>query len=207
VPAVSAPHPPEPREPADLAELPGLSALSGERTLVVAVVGTDHHPFDRLVRWLDAWAQHHGDVQCVVQYGTSIPPRVCLGVDYLPHPALQQLVRRAVVVVSHGGPGTIMDARRVGLVPVVVPRDPELGEHVDTHQQRFARLVGTRGLVRLAESASALESAIEAGVAGPRPGVSPLDGSTARESALRLGALVDAELRSRPARARRGRRR
>jgi UDP-N-acetylglucosamine transferase subunit ALG13 len=172
--------------------------------LVLAVVGTDHHPFDRLVHWLDAWVQRRGgDVQCVVQYGTSQPPTVCTGVDYLPHPELQDLVVRASVVVSHGGPGTIMDARRAGLVPVVVPRDPALGEHVDTHQQRFARLVGARQLVRLAETAPAMEAAVEERLALPRPAVAALDGSTAREAALRLGALVDdALLRSRRQRSR-----
>jgi UDP-N-acetylglucosamine transferase subunit ALG13 len=164
--------------------------------LVLAVVGTDHHPFDRLVRWLDEWAQRRGDVQCVVQYGTSQPPVVCAGVDYLPHPVLQDLVARATVVVSHGGPGTIMDARRAGLVPVVVPRDPDQGEHVDTHQQRFARLVGARQLVCLAETAPELEAALEDRLALPRPAVAPLDGSTAREAALRLGALVDDALLS-----------
>ena len=188
---------------AGLPELAGLADGSRDRRLVVAVVGTDHHPFDRLVRWLDAWAERHGVVDCVVQYGTSCRPAVCLGVDYLSHPSLQHLVQRAAVVVSHGGPGTIMDARRAGLVPVVVPRDPALGEHVDTHQQQFARLVGARGLVRLAETATALEAGLDAGLAGPRPEVAPLDGSTATEAARRLGALVDDAVRSRRARRRR----
>jgi UDP-N-acetylglucosamine transferase subunit ALG13 len=177
--------------------VPGLPDLRDDHPVVLTVVGTDHHPFDRLVRWLDAWAQAHAGVQCVVQYGTSAAPDVCIGADYLPHPVLQELVARAAVVVSHGGPGTIMDARRAGLVPVVVPRDPVLGEHVDTHQQRFARLVGSRGLVQLAETAPALEAALEAGLAGPRPEVAPLDASTSREAALRLAVLVDDAVRSR----------
>lgn len=201
MPAVT-PAPDEP--PSALPELAGLADLSGDRPLVVAVVGTDHHPFDRLVRWLDAWADRHGDVECVVQYGTSTRPRVCIGVDYLPHPDLQGLVRRAAVVVSHGGPGTIMDARRAGLVPVVVPRDPVLGEHVDTHQQRFARLVGARGLVRLAETATALEEGLDTDIVGPRPEVAPLDGSSAADAARRLGELVDDAVRSRRPRRRRG---
>jgi UDP-N-acetylglucosamine transferase subunit ALG13 len=182
-----------------------LATLRHDAPLVLAVVGTDHHPFDRLVHWLDAWAQRHGDVQCVVQYGTSQPPTVCTGVDYLPHPVLQDLVVRAAVVVSHGGPGTIMDARRAGLVPVVVPRDPDQGEHVDTHQQRFARLVGARQLVRLAETAPALEAALEERLALPRPAVAALDGSTAREAALRLGSLVDDALAAKRRRSRRRR--
>lgn len=173
-----------------------------QRPLLLVVVGTDHHPFDRLVRWIDAWARVHADVQCVVQYGTSTPPQACLGADYVAHPVLQELAGRARAMVSHGGPGAIMDARRAGLVPVVVPRDPALGEHVDSHQQRFARMVGARNMVRLAETAEELEAALHVALTGSRSLGLDDDalrrhGSTAREAALRLGALVDGALRSR----------
>lgn len=57
----------------------------------------------------------------------------------------------ADIVVTHGGPATITEARRRRQVPVCVPRDPTLGEHVDDHQQRFARFIGDRGLVRLVQ--------------------------------------------------------
>ena len=57
------------------------------------------------------------------------------------------LLGEASVVVCHGGPGTIMDAREAGHVPLCVPRDPHLGEHVDGHQQRFAAVVGEAGVV------------------------------------------------------------
>jgi UDP-N-acetylglucosamine transferase subunit ALG13 len=173
-----------------------------DRPLVLVVVGTDHHPFDRLVRWLDSWAGKHTDVQCLVQFGTSTAPEACLGVDFLPHPLLQDLVRRALGMVSHGGPGAIMDARRAGLVPVVVPRDPALGEHVDTHQQRFARLLGARNMVRLAGTVDELDTALDGALTGASTigltdNAPRLRGSTPREAALRLGALVDGALRSR----------
>ena len=37
--------------------------------LVLALVGTDHHPFDRLVRWMDAAASFHPEARFVVQHG------------------------------------------------------------------------------------------------------------------------------------------
>ena len=37
--------------------------------LVVALAGTDHHPFDRLVEWVDAAALRHPDVRFLVQHG------------------------------------------------------------------------------------------------------------------------------------------
>jgi UDP-N-acetylglucosamine transferase subunit ALG13 len=116
--------------------------------LVVALAGTDHHPFDRMVDWMDMAAERRPEVRFVVQHGTTKAPRVAEGHAFLTHAALVQLLADATAVVCHGGPGTIMDAREAGHVPLCVPRDPALGEHVDGHQQRFAALVGGAGVVR-----------------------------------------------------------
>jgi UDP-N-acetylglucosamine transferase subunit ALG13 len=53
----------------------------------------------------------------------------------------------AVAVVCHGGPATIMLARQCGRMPLVVPRDPERGEHVDDHQLRFSRWMADKGQI------------------------------------------------------------
>jgi UDP-N-acetylglucosamine transferase subunit ALG13 len=116
--------------------------------LVLALAGTDHHPFDRLVDWVDAAAARHRDVRFVIQHGATRPPWVAEGHAFLTHDHLVALLTEASVVVCHGGPGTIMDAREAGHVPLCLPRDPRLGEHVDGHQQRFAALVGEAGVVR-----------------------------------------------------------
>lgn len=115
--------------------------------LVVALTGTDHHPYDRMVQWIDEAALRYTDVRFVVQYGTARPPQVADGHDYLAHDDLEALLAQATVVVCHGGPGTVTEARDAGHVPLCMPRDPRLGEHVDDHQQRFAALVGGVGVV------------------------------------------------------------
>jgi UDP-N-acetylglucosamine transferase subunit ALG13 len=109
--------------------------------LVVALAGTDHHPFSRMVEWVDAAAARRAGVRFLVQHGASTSaPRVAEGAPFIPHDRLVALLAEATVVVCHGGPGTITDAREAGHVPLCLPRDPGLGEHVDGHQQRFAAL-------------------------------------------------------------------
>jgi UDP-N-acetylglucosamine transferase subunit ALG13 len=116
--------------------------------LVLALAGTDHHPFDRLVTWMDAAATRHQEVRFLVQHGSSSrPPVVAEGQEFFTHDQLVALLAEATAVVCHGGPGTIMDAREAGHVPLCVARDPRLGEHVDDHQQRFAAMVGQAGVV------------------------------------------------------------
>jgi UDP-N-acetylglucosamine transferase subunit ALG13 len=60
---------------------------------------------------------------------------------------LDGLADEARLIVAHGGPGSLFLAWDRGRTPVVVPRRPELGEHVDDHQVRFASGLGDRAVV------------------------------------------------------------
>ncbi|MCU1353569.1 MAG: hypothetical protein JWM05_2778 [Acidimicrobiales bacterium] len=158
---------------------------------VVVSVGTDHHPFDRLVHWVDEWAERHPGVEVLVQHGTSRPPTHASGRDYLPFDQLRAALGGAVVVVSHGGPATIMDARAVGRLPIVVPRDPARGEHVDGHQQRFSRWMGERGQVQLAGDQDELDRLIDAALAEPGSVIVDPTGGDVAASVARFSGLID----------------
>lgn len=115
-------------------------------------VGTDHHPFERLIGWAENWAARVEDWEVQVQHGRTRPPRHGIGFDFCSHDRLQELFETSDVIVTHGGPATITEARRLGHRPIVVPRDPRLGEHIDNHQQLFARRLGAAGVVELTET-------------------------------------------------------
>ena len=72
---------------------------------------------------------------------------------------------RADIVITHGGPGTVADARASGHMPLAVPRDPAHGEHVDGHQQRFVPWAGERDLVRACDAPDDLDDAVASAVA------------------------------------------
>lgn len=172
---------------------------------ILALVGTDHHPFNRMVELLDA-LQQMGEqsgarTHCLVQYGTSQPPKYASGVEYLAKSDVQAQIDLADLVICHGGPSTIVEILRSGKRPLVMPRDPRQGEHVDEHQQRFARYMEKNGLVDLIETAQDVQiilensmsvSPVRSGgyVALPSPDV----------SALRLSAIVDSLIADRKSR-------
>jgi UDP-N-acetylglucosamine transferase subunit ALG13 len=173
-----------------------------EAPLLLVTVGTDHHPFDRLVRWADAWlAGHRGELRCLIQTGTSAPPTgQAEWRAYLEFDALQAAMASAAAVVCHGGPGTILGARHQGAVPIVVPRQHRLGEHVDDHQVAFSRrLAAEAGGIHLAETEAELHRLLDRVAAEPaafRAG--PEDRATA--GAVRaFGRLVDRLVADRPA--------
>lgn len=158
---------------------------------ILVIVGTDHHPFDRLVDWADRWAVSRG-AGAFVQFGTSGPPRHAEGRDLVSQDELAGLLARASAVVCHGGPGTIMAARDSGHLPIVVPRRPELGEHVDEHQVLFSARLAAEGQVRVAAAEHELHGLLDLALESPE--TFRLDGAVdaVGRAADRFAEIVDA---------------
>jgi UDP-N-acetylglucosamine transferase subunit ALG13 len=129
--------------------------------LVFVTVGTDHHRFERLMDWADAWGARHPEARLVVQHGNARALDRAESIAFLDPERFRTLLRDASAVVCPGGPGAIMETRAAGLEPIVVPRRGDLGEHVDNHQLAFSRFLGRRGLVTLAEEEPELSAALD----------------------------------------------
>ncbi|MCU1355211.1 MAG: glycosyl transferase 2 family protein [Acidimicrobiales bacterium] len=172
---------------------------------VVVTVGTDHHRFDRLIGWVDAWAEAHPDVAVLVQHGTATPPVHARDVVMLGYDDLVAAMRTADVVVAQGGPATIMDARSVGHRPIVVPRVARLDEVVDDHQVTFAAWMAERELVWLAEDAGTLHALLDRAIADRSVVRIPPERGAAAGTIDAFRAVVDPLLARRAGRARRQR--
>jgi UDP-N-acetylglucosamine transferase subunit ALG13 len=157
--------------------------------VIFATVGTHEDPFNRLVEELDRLVESGEIDEAVhIQRGYSKQPRRCTQAAMMPFAAVQAAMREARVVVTHGGPATIMQVLALGKVPVVVPRQSAFGEHVDDHQVRFAARIADRVLVVLdiADLGPALrEHADRVSQLGPAAGGT----ERARAFALRLDGL------------------
>ena len=64
-------------------------------------------------------------------------------------------------VVTHAGVGSILMALRAGRCPVVIPRSPQRGEHIDDHQEQLANALESRGLVLVARGDADLAPLID----------------------------------------------
>jgi UDP-N-acetylglucosamine transferase subunit ALG13 len=141
------------------------------KAFVFVTVGTDHHPFDRLVGWVDSWLTEEGAEQarCLVQTGRSARPELAESSDYLGYDEMRRSVDEADAVVTHGGPGSIALVTSAGKRPVVVPRRQDLGEHVDDHQVAFTRRIAAEGKIELAETEGAFRLALARALEGDEP--------------------------------------
>lgn len=121
--------------------------------MILVTVGTHFQPFDRLIRVAEALAAQGAEV--VVQKGTSrIPTPSCQRSERLLEVGeLESLMTQAELIITHGGPATLFQCWERGKKPVVMARDPALGEHIDGHQLQFVAALGERASVYSSESA------------------------------------------------------
>ncbi len=169
-----------------------MTATPADPVDLLVAVGTDHHPFDRMVDWISPWVRAHPDVSVMVQTGTAAPaPPDVASVDYLPFETMAALLASARVIVCHGGAATMMEVRRAGHLPIVVARDPGLGEHVDDHQQRHTRMLAERGEISLATSREDLWSRIDRALSEPSSFLVEAGRGAAPEVVQEYGRLIE----------------
>jgi UDP-N-acetylglucosamine transferase subunit ALG13 len=127
--------------------------------MIFVSVGTNEARFDRLLR---AVAELPIDEQLLVQHGHSSPiaaPHAEL-IDFLPFEGMIETIRRARVVVTHAGVGSVMVSLANGKRPIVLPRLKSFGEAVDDHQLQLGRRFAEAGLVTFVETPGALAEAL-----------------------------------------------
>jgi UDP-N-acetylglucosamine transferase subunit ALG13 len=158
---------------------------------VVVTVGTDHHPFDRLIGWADRWAAAHPEVDVLIQHGTAAAPAHARAVAMAPYDELVAAMAEADAVVAQGGPATIMDARSVGHRPIVVPRLARRGEVVDDHQVPFAGWMAERGWALLASDEDELGRLLDRALADPATVRIRPERAASAETLAAFAAVVD----------------
>ncbi|EMA70385.1 glycosyltransferase [Halorubrum kocurii] len=91
--------------------------------------------FERLVRKADNIAATHQEEFLIQTGDTNYQPKYADSVDILPPNRHEKFFRDASVVVGHAGTGTFLTALDNDVRLVLFPRNPELDEVYDDHQQ------------------------------------------------------------------------
>lgn len=135
---------------------------------IVVSLGTDHHPFDRAVEWLDEYLAQNPHLTCFFQHGFTTPPKNATVAEHiLPRAEMLKIYERAGVAIVHGGPGCILDVRATGKIPLTMPRRPWLEEHVDEHQVKFTKVMDDHGEAILVHDKEDLIQKLDAVMADP----------------------------------------
>lgn len=114
--------------------------------MIFVTVGTHEQQFDRLIKYVDELDLPE---EVIIQRGYSeYIPRNCRSEKLLPYEKMKQYTEQARIVITHGGPSSIMMPLQMGKIPIVVPRQKKFGEHVNDHQVEFVQKIsGTTDII------------------------------------------------------------
>ena len=130
--------------------------------MIFVTVGTHEQPFNRLIEYMDKWAENH-DEEVVIQTGFSTyEPKKAKWQKLFPYNEMLDNVKKARIVVTHGGPSSFIMPLQIGKIPIVVPRRHEYDEHVNDHQVEFCNAVRERqGNIIVVEEIDILDDFLE----------------------------------------------
>ncbi|MFT8757462.1 glycosyltransferase [Leuconostoc pseudomesenteroides] len=107
--------------------------------MIFVTVGTHEQGFNRLVKFMDEYAETT-DEEVIIQEGySSYPAENSTVVDFVSYARMAELISKARIVITHGGPATFLSVIDAGKKPIVVPRMKKFSEHVNDHQLDFAK--------------------------------------------------------------------
>lgn len=117
--------------------------------MILVTVGTDNHDFSRLLRKMDEIAKKE---KVVMQTGHSLyQPRYAKWFSFETNEVIEDLYRKASIIITHGGAGSIISSLVNGKIPIVVPRQKKWGEHINDHQRDLAQFLSKKGKVVLVD--------------------------------------------------------
>jgi beta-1,4-N-acetylglucosaminyltransferase len=104
--------------------------------MIFVTVGTDTNSFDRLLKKIDELIEKRKiKEEVVAQIGHSkYEPKNAKWFRFESYDKMKHYNKKARIVITHGGVGSILTALVLGKSVIAVPRMKELNEHIDNHQ-------------------------------------------------------------------------
>ncbi|MBI3385653.1 glycosyltransferase [Candidatus Gottesmanbacteria bacterium] len=121
--------------------------------MILVTVGSTLFPFPRMAKLVKNLAKANGSREKIIfQYGHTPPSNINKNIELYPfmsHENLMAYMRRARIIICHGGPATIYQALSFGKIPWVLPREKRFGEHVNDHQVDFGQFMNNRKYINI----------------------------------------------------------
>lgn len=131
--------------------------------MILAMVGTHNQQFNRLLKELDSLVER-GRIkeEVFAQTGCSdFEPKNYKTQKMLSLEEYKKLIKKASLVITHGGAGSIIDALNERKKLIIVPRLAKFGEHTNDHQLDLAEALQRQGKAITIKDIKKLESAIK----------------------------------------------
>ena len=114
--------------------------------MIFVTVGTHEQSFERLVKKIDELKRDKIiDEDVIIQKGyTDNEPKYCKSYKLIGYDDMKKYLEEARIIITHGGPASFIAPLTIGKIPIVVPRQKDFNEHVNSHQKDFVEQVVAR---------------------------------------------------------------
>ena len=135
--------------------------------MILILLGTQDNSFHRLLEEVQALIDKKVITEkVIVQAGKTKYESKDMEIHSLmPEEELKEIMKKADLVITHGGVGSIVMALKMEKKVIAVPRLSEFGEHINNHQIQIIETFNSQefliGITDLKELGNALEKAKE----------------------------------------------
>lgn len=135
--------------------------------MILILLGTQDNSFHRLLEEVQALIDKKVITEkIIVQAGRTKYESKDMEIHSLmPEEELKEIMKKADLVITHGGVGSIVMALKMEKKVIAVPRLSEFGEHINNHQIQIIETFNSQefliGITDLKELGNALEKAKE----------------------------------------------
>lgn len=131
--------------------------------MILVLLGTQNNSFHRLIEEIDR-LKKEGKIkeEVVVQCGyTKYKSENIKMIEFIPNQEIEELQKKADLIITHGGVGSIIQSITKGKKVIAIPRLHKYGEHVNDHQKEIVELFNEKGYIIGIQEVEELEQAIE----------------------------------------------
>ena len=116
--------------------------------MIFVTLGTSDYPFTRLLKQIDDLIENNIVKNITVQCGNEdYQPKNFTIIKNLDKKEFNEYLKKAEVVITHGGIGTIIDCIKMGKKVIAFPRKAEYGEAKNNHQEQIINNLKNTGSI------------------------------------------------------------
>jgi UDP-N-acetylglucosamine transferase subunit ALG13 len=111
--------------------------------MIFVTVGTHTQGFDRLLKEIDRLVENkriNENIFVEISNSNYLPKNYNY-TRLLPHKRYKEMIKKADIVITHAGLGSVIDALSNNKPLIVVPRLKKFEEHVDDHQLELGKIL------------------------------------------------------------------
>lgn len=113
--------------------------------MILVKLGTQKQEFKRLLDYIE---KSHIEDDIIVQAGhTKYKSKKMQIYDFIEYDKMQEYTKKADLVITHGGTGSIVESIQMGKKTIACARKKQYGEHADDHQEQVTDILYEEGYI------------------------------------------------------------